>query len=100
MRIDATIYMDVNKAIKVSKEFDGYEIKQDELTLIVTEEQLEDIVLDGEELLYKGEKNYDELKMENDELKSKNEELQQIIEEQDEQFKELTEIAETKGVAL
>ena len=91
MRIDATIYMDVNKSIKVTKEFDGYEIKQDELTLIVTEEQLEELQYEINKAL--GTEDVED-------LKNTIEELERVVEEQKEQFKELTEIAETKGVAL
>ena len=61
--------------------------------VVMDEYQLEDIVLAGEKLLYKDDRSYEELKEENEELK-------RIIQEQEEQFKELTEIAETKGVAL
>ena len=61
--------------------------------VVVSEEQLEDIVIAGEKLLYIDDRSHEELVKEN-------EELRWIIKEQEEQFKELTEIAETKGVAL
>ena len=70
-----------------------YELVVDMDVVVTSEEQLEDIVLAGEKLLYKDDRSYEELKEENEELK-------RIVQEQEEQFKELTEIAETKGVAL
>ena len=70
-----------------------YELVVDMDVVVTSEEQFEDIVLAGEKLLYKDDRSYEDLKEENEELK-------RIVQEQEEQFKELTEIAETKGVAL
>ena len=70
-----------------------YELVVDMDVVVTSEEQFEDIVLAGEKLLYKDDRSYEDLKEENEELK-------RIIQEQEEQFKELTEIAESKGVAL
>jgi hypothetical protein len=70
-----------------------YEIVADMDVVVMDEEQLEDILTIGEKLLYSDDRSYEELKEENEELK-------RIIDEQEEQFKELMEIAESKGVAL
>ena len=70
-----------------------YELVAGVDVVVISEEQLEDIVIGGEKLLYIDDRSYEDLKEENEELK-------RIIEEQEEQFKKLTEIAETKGVAL
>ena len=63
--------------------------------VVMREEQLEDIVIAGEKLLYSDDRSYEELVKENEELK-------RIIEEQEKQFhfKKLMEIAESKGWAL
>ena len=81
------VKMDYNKFTK------KYELVADMDVVVMSEEQLEDIVITGEKLLYIDDRSYEELVKEN-------EELRWIIKEQEEQFKELTEIAETKGVAL
>ena len=70
-----------------------YYLMADMDVVVMSEEQLEDIVIAGEKLLYIDDRSYEELMKEN-------EELRWIIKEQEEQFKKLMEIAETKGVAL
>jgi len=70
-----------------------YEIVADMDIVVLDECQLEDIVLAAEKLLYKDDRSFEELREENEELK-------RIIEEQEEQFKELTEIAESKGLSI
>jgi predicted nuclease with TOPRIM domain len=84
-----------NEVVKISfnKFTKKYDLVADTDVVVISEEQLEDIVIAGEKLLYSDDRSYEELKEENEELK-------RIIEEQEEQFKELTEIAEYKGVAL
>ena len=81
------VKMDYNKFNK------KYYLVADMDVVVMSEEQLEDIVIAGEKLLYIDDRSYEELMKEN-------EELRWIIKEQEEQFKELTEITETKGVAL
>ena len=70
-----------------------YDLVVDMDVVVVSKEQLEDIVIAGEKLLYIDDRSYEELMKEN-------EELRWIIKEQEEQFKKLMEIAESKGVAV
>ena len=70
-----------------------YYLMADMDVVVMSEEQLEDIVIAGEKLLYIDDRSYEELMKEN-------EELRWIIKEQEEQFKKLMEIAESKGVAV
>lgn len=81
------VKIDFNKFTK------KYDLVVYEDVVVMSEEQLEDIVVAGEKLLYGDEKSYDELREENEELK-------RIIEEQKEQFEELTQISERKGETL
>jgi peptidoglycan hydrolase CwlO-like protein len=91
MRAITTIYLDGNKSIKISNDFDGYEIKHGDMTLIATKEQLQELQYEIGKVLKTPDV---------EDLQNTIEELEGVIEEQKEQFRELTEIAEYKGVAL
>ena len=98
--MDAKIEIRLNnsKAIKLSKEFDGYEIKHEELTLIMTEEQVEELFHEINKVF--GRNYVETLEQQVQDLTEINENQRELIEEQEEQFKELMDIAESKGVAL
>jgi peptidoglycan hydrolase CwlO-like protein len=91
MKIDMIFTFDANKAITVKKMFDGFDIQHENLTLTLTEEQLQELQYE----INKALKTPDV-----EDLQNTIEELEGIIEEQKEQFKELTEIAESKGLSI
>ena len=91
MKIDMTFTFDANKAITVKKMFDGFDIQHENLTLTLTEEQLQELQYEISKVL--GTPDVED-------LQNTIEELEGVIEEQKEQFKELTEIAESKGLSI